>query len=145
MPGFRTSEFIQRPREQVFDFATDPRNAPKWLTGVQKIELLTDGPIRAGTRFRETRVINKREAAAEIEVVEHERPRVHAAGAKFPGGSAVYRYEFHAEGSGTRVELVAEVRGKGLGWLMAPLMATVMKKMDGDQLQRLKAAIESET
>ncbi|MFN0134682.1 MAG: SRPBCC family protein [Phycisphaerae bacterium] len=141
MAGFKSSEFIDRPIEQVFAYASDLTTASEWLPGVKRIEKITDGPLRAGTQFRETRLMGKREATAVIEVVEHTPPRVHAAGAKFPGGDAVYRYTFEREGGGTRVNLEAIVRGRWLGWLLVPLLVSCMKKQDGDQLARLKAAI----
>jgi uncharacterized protein YndB with AHSA1/START domain len=36
MPAFEISTFINRPPQLVFDFATDPANAPKWQTGTKK-------------------------------------------------------------------------------------------------------------
>ena len=143
MAGFRLSEWIARRPEDVFLFAANLDNAPKWINGVVRAEKLTDGPIRVGTRFRETRRFGKSEHSVEIEVLAHEPPRIHAAGGKFPGGQAVYRYTFTPERNGTRVEMQAEVRGRGLGWLMVPLMIAAMKKTDGDHLTALKRNVES--
>ena len=43
---------------------------------------------------------------------------------------------------GTRVELVCEVKAGGLKKLMLPLVVSILKKEDGDHLQRLKKALE---
>jgi hypothetical protein len=143
MAGFRLTEWIERRPEDVFSFAANLDNAPKWINGVVRAEKLTDGPIRVGTRFRETRRFGKREHSAEIEVLAHDPPRTHAAGGSFPGGQAVYRYTFAPERNGTRVDMEAEVRGRGLGWLMVPLMVAAMKKADGDHLAALKRNVEA--
>jgi hypothetical protein len=55
----------------------------------------------------------------------------------------VYRYIFQPERDGTRVNLVCEIRAGGLKKLMLPLVASILKKEDGDHLQRLKMALEN--
>ena len=58
------------------------------------------------------------------------------------GIETVYRYNFHPEADGTHVDLVCEVKAGGLKKLMLPLVASILKKEDGDHLQRLKKALE---
>lgn len=45
-----------------------------------KIELLTDLPVGEGTRFKETRIMFKREATEEMEFVEFDAPNVYTLG-----------------------------------------------------------------
>jgi hypothetical protein len=40
------------PRE-VICFIADPVNAPRWMKALQSSELLTPGPVRPGSQFRE--------------------------------------------------------------------------------------------
>lgn len=143
MSGFQLSERIDRPVDDVFAFATNPDNAGLWLGDVTRIELLTPGPLRAGTKFRETRRIGKHEHSAVIEITAHEPPHTHAASASMMGVTANYRYTFAPEGDGTRVEMTAEVQARGLAKLLVPKALSEMKKLDGDQLVRLKRAIEA--
>ena len=42
----------RRPPEEVFAFVTDPAKLPVWQDA-EEVQQLTDGPVRAGTRFRE--------------------------------------------------------------------------------------------
>lgn len=142
MGTFQISEYIDRSPEETFDFATNFDTVPKWMPGVVRIEKMTPGPIGPGTLFRETRLMGSREHSAVIEVSEHVRPTTHVGSATCMGCLATYRYRFKPEGKGTRVEMIAEVTGKGLAKLMAPMFLMAMKKQDGDQLARLKAAIE---
>lgn len=143
MAGFKLETHIARTPDEVFAFTANLENLPQWLPNIKQIEKLTDGPIRPGTVFRETRQFGKRMAQADIEVLIHEPPLRHSARGRFPGGEAVYHYTFTPEEGGTRVEMVAEVTGKWLGVLLVPLMVSTMQKQDGDQLERLKAALES--
>lgn len=143
MATFQITEFINRPPDETFDFATDLDRVSLWIPDVVRIEKLTPGRFAPGTKFIETRRISGREHATEIEVTEHERPVVHAATAVCFGCLANYRYIFKPEGNGTRIDLIAEVTGKGLAMFVAPMLLAMMKKQDSGQLSRLKAAIES--
>jgi carbon monoxide dehydrogenase subunit G len=140
--GFHRSVVIQKPVEEVFDFATNLVNAPLLLPGVIKTEMLTDGGIRTGARFRETRGIKGKERSAVIEVVAHERPHLHAAGAAMMGMKAIYTFRFAADGSGTRVDMDALITGNLLWKLFLGLMSRMMEKSDGEYLTRLRDALE---
>ena len=143
MSGFRMSEWIAYPPKEVFDFITDSNNAPKVVASVQSMVKLTEGPVRVGTRFRETRVMNGKEHQAELEVVSFGQNLAYAMKNVKEGIETIYRYNFQPESNGTRVDLVCEVKAGGFKKLMLPLVVSILKKEDGDHLQRLKKAIES--
>jgi hypothetical protein len=105
--------------------------------------LLSVAGVRPGARFRETRLVNGKERTAIIEVVEHCRPEVHAARSAMLGMSAAYRFHFVPEGTGTRVDMEAEVRGNLLWKLFLGWISGVMEKEDGEYLTRLKEAVEA--
>lgn len=142
MHGFKRSILINRPVEEVFDFATDLANASKFLPSVTKAELITEGGMRSGAKFRETRLMNGKERSAVIEVMEHQRPSVHAAGAAMMGMKAVYRFTFAPEGLATRVNMDAEITGNFLWKLFLGMLTKAMEKGDGEYLERLKKAME---
>jgi carbon monoxide dehydrogenase subunit G len=143
MAGFKRSVTINKPIEEVFDFATDPANAAKLLPGVTSIKMLTEGGMKAGAKFKETRGIKGKERSAIIEITEHKRPEVHAASAAMMGMRATYTFRFFADPAGTRVDMDADVQGNFLWWLFLGMMARMMEKEDGAYLDRLKAAMES--
>ena len=150
MPGFQQSVVIDRSPEEVFVYATDFESAPRWMPDIVKVEPITEGPVREGYRWKETRRCGKREGTAELEIREHRGPGVggppyvHAAGNRFMGVDTLYRFTFSgAEGGGTSVELDATVRGASLlGKALAGPMKKMIEKQDRDLLLRLKAAIE---
>ena len=143
MAGFKMSEWISRPPQEVFDFITTSDNAPKVVQSVKSMVKLTEGPVGVGTRYRETRMMNGKEQHAELEVVAYEPNQKYAMRNVTEGIETVYQYTFHPEANGTRVDLVCEVKAGGVKKLMLPLVVSVLKKEDGDHLQRLKTALEA--
>jgi uncharacterized protein YndB with AHSA1/START domain len=142
MAGFNLSEWIARPPKEVFDFITSSDNAPKVVPSVKSMVKLTDGPVRAGTRYRETRLMHGKEQHAELEVAAYEPNQKYAMKNVTEGIETVYRYTFQPEADGTRVDLVCEVMASGLKKLMLPMVASILKKEDGDHLQKLKRTLE---
>ena len=142
MTGFNMSEWVARPPKEVFDFITASENAPKIVQSVKSMVKLTDGPVRVGTRYRETRLMNGKEQQAELEIVEFEPTQKYAMQNVTSGIETVYRYNFQPERDGTRIDLVCEVKAKGIKKLMLPLVAAILKKEDGDHLQRVKKILE---
>ena len=142
MAGFNLSEWLSRTPKEVFDFITSSDNAPKVVPSVKSMVKLTEGPVRVGTRYRETRLMNGKEAHAELEVVEYEPDQKYAMRNVTEGIETVYRYTFHPEAGGTRVDLVCDVKAGGFKKLMLPIVVSILKKEDGDHLQRVKKALE---
>ena len=53
-----------------FAIVADVANWPLIINSVRSIELLTNKPIRVGTKFRETRIMLGRETTFEMEVAD---------------------------------------------------------------------------
>ena len=65
---------VAAPPERVFAIAIDIPCWPEIVTAIQRTELLTPGPVAAGTRFRETRIMMGRAAAEVMTVAEIDPP-----------------------------------------------------------------------
>ncbi len=148
MPGFTRTVQIPRPPAEVFEFATDLKMVTRWMPAIVRVEPVSEGAMRPGWKFRETRRMGKREGSAIIEVSEHrgpaqgDPPYVHAGRSKAMGFDCQYLYTFTPEGDGTRIDLDATVRGTNpLSRLFAGKMARFMEKQDGDQLKALGTSI----
>ncbi|MFB7867772.1 SRPBCC family protein [Streptomyces sp. NPDC056069] len=59
---------------RVWESITDLRDMPRVLSGVEKVEVLTEGGFAVGTRWRETRRMMGREATEEMTVTVCEPP-----------------------------------------------------------------------
>jgi hypothetical protein len=143
MSGFNVSEWIARTPKEVFDFITASENAPKIVQSVTGMVKLTEGPVRAGTRYRETRLMHGKEQHAELEVVQFEPTQRYAMLNVTEGIETIYRYNLQPERDGTRIDLVCELKASGIKKLMLPLVASILKKEDGDHLQRVKKILEA--
>ncbi|MEM9185589.1 MAG: SRPBCC family protein [Planctomycetota bacterium] len=169
MASINLSEWVGAPVERCFLLATDLPNAAQHIDGIESIELLTDGPVGVGTRWRETRTMMGRSATEELEVTAFHPPGDPAAGEIAPGqispgggvaGGASYTAEcescgchfastmrFTPEGDGTRVELTLATRPLSLlAKLMAPASGLMMgsaKKALQQDLANLKQAAEA--
>ena len=129
--------FVETPPDVAFSAAIDISDWPRFISGVQSVELLTPGPVGAGTRFRETRSMFGRQATEDMTLAEIEPPRRFLLTA-FNHGTA-YRAEnlFAPEGAGTRMTLVFEGRPATLlARLFAPLgwlfLGTLKRQLESD-------------
>lgn len=63
------SRVIDAPPERVWEVLTDIEQAPRTLSGVESVQVLTVGPYAEGTRWRETRTMFGRSSTEEMWVV----------------------------------------------------------------------------
>ncbi len=142
--AFDVTEYIDRPPADVFAVLSNPTRGPEFLPNIKDCTQLTEGPIREGTRFRETRVINGREATAELEVITYHPNSSVRIGSEAGGIDVAYRYDLSSEGTGTRLTWTGELTASGLRRLLLPMITSILKKEDGDHLQKLKAFLEAD-
>lgn len=143
MAGFERTTWIDKSPAEIFATVTDTKQAPKIVRGVTKMEKITEGPVRAGTQFRETRIVNGQEATAVLNVVVCEPGQKYSVSNETNGIVVTYHYTFIPENDGTRVNLVCDVKASGLKKVMIPVVTAVMRKEDGDHLENLKAVLEA--
>lgn len=60
---------------QAFATVADVGKWPQIIRSIRRVELLTPGPVRAGTRLREQRIMFGRETTEELSIGEIEPPR----------------------------------------------------------------------
>lgn len=143
MNGFEFSEHISKPPKEVFTLISNPANGSKFVGNIKECKKLTDGPIGVGTQFRETRLMNGKEASTDLLVTAYESPTHFGISSQVEGIKVEYHYHLAAEAGGTRVRWVCELEASGLRKMMLPMVASIMKKEDGDHLQKLKAYLEA--
>lgn len=142
MNGFEFTEHIARTPDEVFAVISDPGRASAFLENFVGSVQLTDGPVGVGTRFRETRRMRGTEHSTDLEITAYEPPGRVGIQAEAEGIAVEYTYLLTPEGDGTRLVWSCELRASGLRRMMLPMVATIMKKEDGDHLRLLKAHLE---
>jgi uncharacterized protein YndB with AHSA1/START domain len=137
VPTFKVSRTIAAPPERVFALFTNFEHAAENVTAIKRVELLTDGPIGVGTRFRETRAMFGGEATETMEVTGYDPPRSCTLGAESCGARWASTFRFAPVDGGTRVDAEIVITPVTfLAKLMSPLsklMAGPMRKcIEGD-------------
>ncbi len=148
MPHFKLAKHIDAPIEEVFEVFSDLPKAADRIEGIVKIEMLTEGPVGRGTRWRETRILFKREATEELEITAFEPPTRYRVEAESSGAHYLTEFRFSPDGdAATSVEVEVIIRAVSLSAkLFAPLarlMMGSMKRLLDHDMEDLKAFLES--
>jgi carbon monoxide dehydrogenase subunit G len=105
MAGHRISleQQVQAPPERVWQVLTDIEHADQTLSGVDRVEMLTAGPYRVGTRWRETRTMFGKQATEELEVTVVDAPNRTVVEADSSGVHYVTDFSLSPDASGGTV------------------------------------------
>lgn len=91
------------PQEVVFEAIANVAEAADRVESIRRIELLTEGPIGVGTRWRETRRMFGKDATEEMEITAYEPPTDLTVRANSHGTDYVTVFRFEAADGGTRL------------------------------------------
>ncbi len=147
MAGLSCSTRIRATQQQVFDAISDLEHAADRITGIERVEVLTDGPMGVGTRWRETRVMFKKEHTEEMWVTEFDAPNGYRVNAESCG--CLYDTAMTVTPDGEEIILEMSFTAKPRTFaakLMMPLtkvMAGSMRKMTQQDLEDIKNFVES--
>ncbi|TWT88932.1 Polyketide cyclase / dehydrase and lipid transport [Pseudobythopirellula maris] len=68
MRPIHATQRIEAPPERVWAVATDLEHAAERVSGIDRIEVVTDGPFGVGTVWRETRTMMNHQSTEELTV-----------------------------------------------------------------------------
>ncbi|GGY61253.1 SRPBCC family protein [Streptomyces omiyaensis] len=135
---------------RVWESITDLPDMPRVLSGVQRVEVLTEGGFGVGTRWRETRRMMGKEATEEMTVTECEPPDRYVTVADSHGMHYASELSLRAEGPDASVLRMAFSatpaggRGTGLaGRLLARFGARAVSRALTKDLEDIARAVES--
>ena len=141
---------IAAPVERVWEALTDIGRAPEVITGIERVEVLSDGPFAVGTRWRETRRIFGKEATEEMYVTAAKAPERYVVESDSRGVHYISEFTLTPdEGGATSVRLVldAETEKKSLGGAMGKFLGGIgskaVAKAISKDLEDVAAAVES--
>lgn len=146
MKEFVVARHVEATPQRVFGVFTDFANAAQHIRGIEKLELLTSGPIGKGTRFRETRKMFGRSHSEELEVIEFEPGSSYTIGCDSCGARYRTKISISPEARGSFVRMHTRIEpltlfAKVMGVLMAPMQKTMKKAIEQD-LDDLRAVAE---
>ena len=130
MPETLLTKRVPAAADAVWQVMTDIPNAAENISGIDRVEMLTDGPVRKGTRWKETRTVFKREATEEMEITEWTPPRSYTADCVSCGMH--FRWHLSVEPAGENESVVQmDIETKPLSFtakVTGALMNGMMKK-----------------
>lgn len=137
---------INASPEAVFSVSADIERWPEVINGVERTEVLTEGPVGAGTKFHETRVMMKKEVTEVMAITSFDPPREYVVESDSCGSHFRTVMRFHPVGSETCMELEmvskpTTVMARLLSPMMLLMKGTIQKLIARD-MRDLAAALE---
>lgn len=136
---FTVNETINAPVHTVWVYLTEPAKLAQWMPSIENVHTAN------GEHTSPENPLIYRSGGKDLfsPVVDYV-PLILIAYRSTRGDfSATYTYQIDAEGEATKISLIATCEAKGLMRLLQPLLKSVIKKADGQQLMMLKAVVES--
>ncbi len=133
---------LNRPVEQVFAFLADTKKLPMWQSNLIKTEQLSEGPLRAGSRFREVRLLRQKESEIQGEVSAFE-PNQRLATKTVTKPEVTVSYSFDPEDGGTRLRYQFVMLTTGLMRLLEPVILSSIRKQSASDFEKLKQLLEA--
>ena len=139
-----TEIVIRRPREQVTAYSANPDNAPMWYVNIKEVQWKSSPTLALGSRIAFVATFLGRRLAYTYEIIDLQPGKRLVMSTKegpFPM-ETTYTWEDTADDS-TRMTLRNRGSPSGFSKLLAPLMASSMRRANQQDLTKLKEILES--
>jgi len=134
---------VNRPVNKVFAWLTDTNNQSKFDKSSLAMELLSPGPWRSGSQFRELRNLGGRKTEVFSEIADLEPNKRFVISSKTgPGWLGTWLFE--PDGTGTKLHWTGQLSMKGFARLLEPLIGKQMRSQIDQQFSALPGLIETE-
>ena len=138
-----TETDIRRPRSVVASYTTDLANATSWYQNIKSVEWKTPPPLAVGSRVAFVARFLGRSLAYTYEITDYtpgERLVMRTAQGPFPM-ETTYTWADTTDG-GTKMNLRNRGEPAGFSRIVAPFMATAVRRANVKDLRRLKEILE---
>ncbi|MFE0641052.1 SRPBCC family protein [Streptomyces sp. NPDC058877] len=129
---------VPRARSELVAYLEDFTHTEEWDPGTVSCVRLDDGPVRTGSRWRNTSRFRGRTTELAYELVAREPARLVFVGEN-KTVTARDDLTFRAEGTGTRLTYRATLTFKGVAGLAAPFLRTEFERLADEVAERLPA------
>ena len=128
MASVTASRHFDAPPDKVWHLLSDIEHAADRIEAIQRVEILNEGPVGQGTRFKETRIMFGKEATEEMEITEWNPPTHYTLECESCGAHFKSIVSCKPDHDGTLVEMSMDARPMSfMARLMSPLSALMMK------------------
>jgi len=140
---FSNTVTVDRSPADVFAFVADLENVPRWNYAISETRKTSEGPVGVGTTYRQLRSIPS-PSEESLRVTEFAPTRRFAVKGGLGPLEGTLTYEFEEIGGGTRLTNSADLEGRGLAKLAAPIAAGRVRAAVAENLETLKQLLEAE-
>ncbi|WP_027965080.1 SRPBCC family protein [Halalkalibacillus halophilus] len=142
--AFHREVIINASVDEVFRVISTYEFAEQINGPVVKVDWVSDQPIQEGSELKETRGIKGQFITSVLTVTAFEPNKKFAVKSEQNNLFLHYTYTFSEEVDGIRVSFNGEITTAGIrNRLYKPLINRIIKKEDGDHLEKVKVYIES--
>ncbi len=142
MIKFEKRYYIDRPKQEVFDFVTDPANDTKWRDSASSAEWISEGPVGVGSTQRSVDKFLGRKIELTTEVTAWDPPNKYGLktlSGPIPTESTI---TFESEGSGTQLTINGQVEFGGFFKMTEGLVGKQVEKQLDTDFNGLKRVLE---
>lgn len=143
MPIIRKTINTTLAPEPAFAFIADFANNPAWDPGTATAERINPGPVGTGARYRLGVKMRGNVVPMEYVITTHEAPRRVVLVGEGSGVKATDDISFRADGSGTQIEYVADIRLTGLLRLVEPFVGGTFAKIGQQAADGMERALNA--
>jgi uncharacterized protein YndB with AHSA1/START domain len=135
---------INRPIDEVFDFAANERNEPEYNPEMTLAEMVTQGPIGVGSKFHCV-MTGARAADMTIEYTEFDRPRRLASTAHLSSMDINGTLLFEPQGQSTKMKWLWNIEPRGFMKLLGPIVRRMGERQELANWTGMKKVIEAQS
>lgn len=144
MVSFEVEKFINRSRQEVFDYVSDPANDVKWQGSAQSSEWASEGPPGVGSQIHSVARFLGRNIDSTVEVTAWDPPST--VGQKAVSGPIPFEITIQLEDQddGTRLTVNGQAEAGGFFKLAEGLVGKQLQKQIEKDFETLKQVLEAE-
>lgn len=139
---FENTLTIRRPPNEVFTYLATFENVPRWNYAIVETHKISEGPVGVGTTYHQTRSIPS-PAEETFTVTEFDPAHRLAIRGDLGPFQGTLTYEMRDIPEGTELTNRADLEGKGLAKVAAPLLGGRVGAAVAANLQKLKEILEA--
>ena len=140
---FTNTVTINRPQPEVFAYLADFENVPRWNYAIERTHKITDGPVRVGSRYHQTRTLPRR-AEETFEVVTFEPEHTIVVRGDLGPFHGDVAYVLESSGDATVVTNTMDLTASGPLRVVAPLASSRVSNAVAANLDVLRKILEQE-
>ena len=142
MPTLRETITTELPPDEAFSFVADFANSPAWDPGTATAERIGTAPVGAGARYRLGVRMRGRTVPMEYRIEEYEAPRRVVLRGSGSGVDARDEITFNQDGTGSRIDYVAEIHLTGLLRFLEPFLGGAFAKLGREAAAGMTRALD---